>query len=161
MEKRSGFPLSLWTAKSAAPGYKFKSEVAFVKNFLIRILLAAALTLVTFGLASSAHAQQADEDPVPATPNRQEPATAPKSPSQQQVPASSSDDAQIQQALAFSGRVTRERGQLVLKDPVTRMTYQLDNPAKAKQYIGKKVKVIGILEMKSNTIHIDSIEPLS
>jgi hypothetical protein len=32
-----------------------------VKNFLIRILLAAALTLVAFALASSAQAQQADE----------------------------------------------------------------------------------------------------
>jgi hypothetical protein len=161
MEKRSRFPLSLWTAKSAAPGYKFKSEVAFVKNFLIRILLAAALTLLTFGLASSARAQQTDEDSVPATPNQQQPTTTPKSLPQQQVPASSSDDAQPQPALAFSGRVTSEEGQLVLKDPVTKMTYQLDNQAKAKQYIGKQVKVIGILELKSNTIHINSIEPLS
>lgn len=31
-----------------------------MKNFLIRILLAAALTLVAFALASSAQAQQAD-----------------------------------------------------------------------------------------------------
>ncbi len=132
-----------------------------MKNFLIRILLAAALTLVTFGLASSAHAQQADEDSVPATPNQRHPATAPKSPQQQPVSAPSSDDAQTQQALAFSGRVTSEQGQLVLKDPVTKMTYQLDNQARARQYVGKQVKVTGILELKSNTIHIDSIEPLS
>ena len=130
-----------------------------MKNFLIRILLAAALTLLTLGVASSAHAQQADEDPVTATPHQQQPAT--KSPQQQQLPVSSSDDAQTQEALAFTGRVTSKQGQLVLKDPVTKVTYQLDNQAKAKQYIGRKVKVIGILEMKSNTIHIDSIEPLS
>jgi outer membrane biogenesis lipoprotein LolB len=131
-----------------------------VKDFLIRILLAAALTLLTFGVASSAHAQQADEDPVTATAHQQQPATATKSPQQRQFPVSS-DDAQTQEALAFTGRVTSKQGQLVLKDPVTKMTYQLDNQAKAKLYIGKKVKVIGILEMKSNTIHIDTIEPLS
>ncbi len=76
-----------------------------MKNFLVRLLLAAALTLVTFALASPAQAQQADEDPV------------------------------------------------------TKMSYQLDDQSKAKPYIGKQV--IGKLEMKSNTIHIDSIEPLS
>jgi hypothetical protein len=132
-----------------------------VKNFLIRILLAAAFTLMTFALASSAQAQQADEDPVPATPHEQHPAATPKSPQHQQFPAPSTDDPQSQQALAFTGRVTNEQGQLVLKDPVTKMSYQLDDQAKAKPYVGKQVKVIGKLEMKSNTIHIDSIEPLS
>jgi hypothetical protein len=130
-----------------------------VKNFLIRILLAAALTLVTFGLASSAQAQQADEDPAPASPQQPQP-TAPKPPPQQQSSAPSSDD-QTQQALAFTGRVTSEQGRLVLNDPVTKMSYQLDDQTKAKPYVGRQVKVIGKLEMKSNTIHIDSIEPVS
>jgi hypothetical protein len=130
-----------------------------VKNFLIRILLAAALTLVTFGLVSSAQAQQADEDPVPASPQQPQP-TTPKSPPQQQSSAPSSDD-QTQQALAFTGRVTSEQGRLVLNDPVTKMSYQLDDQTKAKPYVGRQVKVIGKLEMKSNTIHIDSIEPVS
>ncbi|HEY3617230.1 MAG TPA: DUF5818 domain-containing protein [Candidatus Sulfotelmatobacter sp.] len=131
-----------------------------MKNFLIRILLAAALTLVTFGLASSAQAQQADEDPVPASPQQPQP-TAPKSSPQQQSSAPSSNDDQTQQALAFTGRVTSEQGRLVLNDPVTKMSYQLDDQTKAKRYVGKQVKVIGKLEMKSNTIHIDSIEPVS
>ena len=131
-----------------------------MKNFLIRILLAAALTLVTFGLASSARAQQADEDPVPASPQQPQP-MPPKSPQQQQSSAPSSDDNPTQQALAFTGRVTSEQGRLVLNDPVTKMSYQLDDQTKAKPYIGKQVKVIGKLEMKSNTIHIDSIEPVS
>jgi hypothetical protein len=48
----------------------------------------------------------------------------------------------------------------VLNDPVTKMDYQLDDQAKAKPYIGKQVKVTGKLEMNSNTIHVDSIEPL-
>ena len=132
-----------------------------MKNFLIRILLAAALTLVTLGLASSAQAQQADEDPVPTSPHQPQPTTAPKSPQQQQSSVASSDDDQTQQALAFTGRVTSEQGRLVLNDPVTKMSYQLDDQTKAKPYVGKQVKVIGKLEMKSNTIHIDSIEPVS
>jgi Protein of unknown function (DUF5818) len=49
----------------------------------------------------------------------------------------------------------------VLKDPVTKMSYQLDDQAKAKPYGGEQVKVTGKLEMKSNTIHIDGIEPPS
>ena len=131
-----------------------------MKNFLVRILLAAALTLVTFGLVSSAQAQQADEDPAPARPQQPQP-TVPKSPQQQQSSVPTSDDNETQQALAFTGRVTSEQGRLVLNDPVTKMSYQLDDQTKAKRYVGKQVKVIGKLEMKSNTIHIDSIEPMS
>jgi hypothetical protein len=160
MEERSGFLPPPWNVSSVALHRETRFlGGAFVKNFLIRILLAAALTLVTFGLASSAQAQQADEDPVPASPQQPQP-TTPKSPPQQQSSAPSSDD-QTQQALAFTGRVTSEQGRLVLNDPVTKMRYQLDDQTKAKPYVGRQVKVIGKLEMKSNTIHIDSIEPVS
>lgn len=135
-----------------------------MKNFLIRILLAAALALVAFALASSAQAQQADEDPAPATPRQPQPSAVPKSPQPPQVPAPSSgdaqtNDAQTQQALAFTGRIVNEDGHLVLKDSVTKTSYQLNDPSKANPYLGKQVKVVGKLEMKSNTIHIDSIEP--
>lgn len=40
-------------------------------------------------------------------------------------------------------------------------SYQPDDQAKAKPFVGKQVKVTGKLEMKSNTIHIEGIEPLS
>ena len=58
-----------------------------MKNFLVRILLAAGLTLVGFALASSAQAQQADEDPAPAAPRQQQSTATPKSPQQPEVPA--------------------------------------------------------------------------
>ena len=132
-----------------------------MKIFLFRILLAAAVTLVAFALASSAPAQPAGEDPAPAVPRPQQSMTGPSSPQQQELPDSSSNDAQTQAALAFSGRVTNEHGQLVLRDPVTKMTYKLDDQSKAKRFVGKQVKVVGKLEMKSNIIHIESIEPLS
>ena len=132
-----------------------------MKIFLFRILLAAAVTLVAFALASSAPAQPAGVDPAPAVPRPQQSMTGPSSPQQQELPDSSSNDAQTQAALAFSGRVTNEHGQLVLRDPVTKMTYKLDDQSKAKPFVGKQVKVVGKLEMKSNIIHIESIEPLS
>jgi uncharacterized protein DUF5818 len=142
----------------------------FVKNFLSRIFLAAALTLVAFALGSSAQAQQADEDPAPATPRQPQTSATPKLPQPPQIPARSSsdaqtndaqtNDAQTQQALAFTGRIANEDGHVVLKDPVTKMSYQLNDQSKANAYLGKQVKVVGKLEMKSNTIHIDSIEPL-
>ena len=132
-----------------------------MKNFLVRMLLAPAFTVAALALASSAQAQQADEDPAPATPRQQQPTAAPTPPQPQEVRAPSSNDAQTQQALAFTGRVANEQGQLVLQDPVTKMSYRLDDQSKAKPYVGKQVKVIGKLEMKSNTIQIDSIEPLS
>jgi Flp pilus assembly protein TadG len=132
-----------------------------VKNFLIRILLGVAFVLVAFALGSSAQAQQADEDHATATSRQPQPSAAPKPNQQQEVPAQRSADAQTQEALAFTGRVTEEQGHLVLKDPVTKMSYQFDDPSRAKPYVGKQVKVIGKLELKSNIIHIDSIEPLS
>ena len=132
-----------------------------MKNVLVRMLLAPAFTFAALALASSAQAQQADEDAAPATPRQQQSTAAPTSPQPQEVGAPSSNDAQTQQALAFTGRVANEQGQLVLQDPVTKMSYRLNNQSKAKPYVGKQVKVIGKLEMKSNTIQIESIEPLS
>lgn len=135
-----------------------------MKNFLVRLLLAAALTLVAFVLASPAPAQQADEDPAPAAPRQQQPAGVAQSPPQSDGYTPPAGDVQTQDALTFTGRVVKEvakeKEQIVLKDPVTKMSYQFDDPSKAKQFLGKQVKVTGKLDMNSNTIHIDSIEPL-
>jgi Protein of unknown function (DUF5818) len=136
-------------------------ESTLMKNFLVRMLLAAALILLGFALASSAQAQQADEDRAPTAPRRQQSTPPRTSPQQPEVPAPSANDIQTQQALAFTGRVANEQGRLVLQDPVTKMSYRLDDQSKARPYVGKHVKVIGKLEMKSNTILIDSIEPVS
>ena len=54
--------------------------------------------------------------------------------------APSSGDAQTQEALAFTGRVMKEQGQLVLKDPVTKMSYQLDDQAKAKPFSASRLR---------------------
>jgi|SRR5208283_426227 len=79
--------------------------------------------------------------------------------SQQKEARRPSGEAETQDALAFTGRVVKEKGRILLKDPVTRMTYQLDDALKAKPFIGKQAKVIGKLDLDSNLIYVDSIGP--
>lgn len=131
-----------------------------MKDFLLRMLVPTAVTLLAFALSSPAQAQQADEDRAPAA-SRQAQSPSPQSPQQHDASAVPSGDSQTQDVLAFTGRVMKEQGKLVLKDPVTKMSYQLDDQAKAKPYTGKQVKITGKLEMDSNTIHIAGIEPLT
>jgi len=133
-----------------------------MKNFLLRMLLAAAVTLLAFAFSSPAQAQQADEDRASsAAPRQAQSPDSPQSPQQHDASAVPPGDSQTQEVLAFTGRVMKEQGQFVLKDPVTKMSYQLDAQARAKPYAGKHVKITGKLEMNSNTIHIAGIEPLS
>jgi Protein of unknown function (DUF5818) len=106
-----------------------------MKKFLLRFAFAAILTLVAGVGGWSAEGQQQDEGQIPA-----------------------SGEATTQEAKSFSGNIVRENGKLVLKDPVTKVVYKLDDPARAKQYVGKRVKVTGKLEMNSNTIRVESIE---
>jgi len=125
----------------------------------LSLSLAATIALLALALDPSMHAQQADQDPAPATPHRADSAIPPQSQQNEaQMPASG--DATTREAKTFSGRIVKENGELVLKDPVTKVSYKLSEPGKAKQYVGKQVKVIGKLDMNSNTIQVDGIEPL-
>jgi hypothetical protein len=124
-----------------------------VKDFTVRLLLAAAVTLIGFVLTSSAQTQSDDKG---STAGAQQPTQ------QNDAQTPSPGDTQTQDAHAFTGRVVKEKnGQLVLKDPVTKVSYQFNDQSKAKPYIGKQVKVTGKLDLNSNTIHIEGIEPLS
>jgi len=135
-----------------------------MKKVFLRLSLAATVALLTLALDPSMHAQQADQDPAPASPHRADPAIPPQSQQNEaQMPASG--DITTHEAKTFSGRIVKENGELVLKDPVTKVSYKLSEPGKAKQkakqYVGKQVKVTGKLDMNSNTIQVDGIEPLS
>jgi len=150
-----------------------------MRNFLFRLSLAAALTLGVVVLNSAANAQEPNtQEPAATTPQDQqtpattqeptarpqqdphEPAASSQQQNEPQMPAAGTD-AQTQDAKSFSGRITKENGKIVLKDPVTKTSYQIDDVSKAKPYMGKQVKVTGKLDMSSNTIHVDSIEPMS
>ena len=156
-----------------------------MNNFLLRLSLAAALVFSAAVLSGNATAQQpSPQDPAATAqqqspsasssdqqvPSAQEPRARPQqeprapaaNPSQneQQMPADS--DAQTQDARAFTGRVVKENGKVVLKDPVTKTSYQVDDVSKVKGYIGREVevKVTGRLDMDSNVIHVETVEPM-
>jgi len=132
-----------------------------MKDILFRLLAAAALTFAALALSSSADSQRAHEDasPTNATPRGQAQQSSASSETQtRRSRVSSSPSDQTQDELAFTGRVEQEKGGLLLKDPVTRLNYQLDDQGRAKKFIGKQVKVKGKLDMKSNTIQVSSIE---
>lgn len=120
-----------------------------MESSLSRVLL---LTVLTLGVS----APQVNGAPVllhRSTPTSQK--------SNSDVSPPSPVDVQTQEALVFTGRVIRMNAQFVLNDPTTKVTYKLNDQSKAKQYLGRKVKVTGKLEMRSNTIQIAHIEPLS
>ena|SRR5215469_15154393 len=132
-----------------------------MKDILFRLLVAAALTLAAFALSSPAHGQQADEHSSPSNSKAQDHASESPARSTPQSPAptaASSSADQTQDELAFTGRIEEEKGTLVLKDPVTKLTYQLDDQPRARKFMARQVRVIGKLEMRSNTIQISRIE---
>ena len=134
-----------------------------MKNFLIRLALATAATILAFALGPSLYAQQGDQDPAPASPHQAQAGTSSETgqtpAGEAQMPASG--DITTHEAKTFTGNVVKENGELVLKDPVTKVSYKLDDAAKAKPYIGKQVKVTGKLDTNNNKILMHSIEPLS
>jgi hypothetical protein len=125
------------------------------------VATAAAILAIQFG-AGTLFAQQADVDPAPrahasATPD---PTLQSQQASPQPDSAAPVHDSQSQDPLAFTGRVEKDKdkGQIVLNDPVTKVSYLFDNQLRAKQFLGRRVKVTGKLELSSNRIHIESIE---
>ena len=146
-----------------------------MNKFLVRLSLAAAMTMGVIALGSFANAQdqQSSQEPAATTPPQQQqptatppdqaPAAATEQPQQpnEQSNETPSNDMKSQDAKSFTGQVAKEKGKLVLRDPVTKMSYKLDDQDKAASYVGKQVKVTGKLDMNTNTIQVESIEPIS
>jgi len=114
-----------------------------MKNFLFRI--AAVIVFAAGVIAFNAQAK-------PQQPARD---------SQQPTAAAEQSNMQTQEAAAFNGTIVKEKGKLVLKDSVAKISYQLDDQAKAKQFEGKQVKVTGKLDLEINLIHVENIEAVS
>jgi hypothetical protein len=145
-----------------------------MNKFLVRLSLAAAMTMGVIALGANAQDQQSSQEPAATTPPQQQQptATAPdqapaaaaeqqQQPNESQSNETQPNDMKGQDAKSFTGQVAKEKGKLVLRDPVTKMSYKLDDQDKAKSYVGKQVKVTGKLDMNSNTIQVESIEPIS
>jgi lipopolysaccharide export system protein LptA len=105
----------------------------------------AALALAAV-LSAAAFAQQGQSTP----PGSNDPQT-------QNPPApDASADTQTQN---FSGTVVKARNHYVLK--TDKMTYQLDDETKAKQFEGKQVHVSGTLDKSTSVIRVTDIQPAS
>jgi hypothetical protein len=128
------------------------------RSFL-RFSMITAVALFSIAVGSSLRAQQADQDPAPATPHQPEAASPQPQQNEAQMPASG--DTTTHEAKTFSGRIVERNGDLLLQDPVTKVSYKLNDRSKVKQYVGKQVKVSGKLDTNRNTIQVDSIEPMS
>ena len=59
----------------------------------------------------------------------------------------------------YAGKIIKSNGQYVLQDPVSSSAYLLDDQRAAKKYDGKMALVTGVLDSKSNTIHVKKIQP--
>jgi uncharacterized protein YdeI (BOF family) len=114
-----------------------------MKNLVVR--LAAVLVFAT-GLV----VLNAQDNRQQATPDTQQPTAG-----QQQ------NDMQAQDAKPFNGTIVKEKGKFILKDTTTKMSYQLDDQDKAKQFEGKQVRVTGKLDLDTNSIHVENIEAVS
>jgi hypothetical protein len=52
-------------------------------------------------------------------------------------------------------------GKFVLQDTTKKITYQLDDQEKPKEFAGQKVKVTGTYDKATKTIHVEKIEAAS
>lgn len=120
----------------------------------MKSLMSLGLAALVLGLLSlSLYAQTT---PTP----QQDPASqSPPATQTQPMPQDSSAAAQTDQQLqAFTGKIVKSKGNLVLRDEATSTEYKLDSEEQAKQFEGKHVKVSGTLDPSTNTIHVTNIE---
>lgn len=72
-----------------------------------------------------------------------------------QEPPQAADQSEVR---SYPGRITKNNGQYMLQDPASSNAYLLDDQKAAKKYDGKMVLVTGVLDKKSNTIHVRRIQ---
>jgi hypothetical protein len=58
----------------------------------------------------------------------------------------------------FTGTIAKKGDQFVLTNDSSKMSYSLDDQQTAEKFVGKKVRVKGILDAVNNTIRIQTIE---
>jgi Protein of unknown function (DUF5818) len=60
----------------------------------------------------------------------------------------------------FTGMIVRSGDKLVLADAENGTTFQLDDQQKAQEFVGKKVRVSGMLDTATGMIRVSTIEPV-
>lgn len=61
----------------------------------------------------------------------------------------------------FSGTILKDGDRFILSDKASKLFYTLDDAEKASKFEGKKVKVVGTIDVASNTIHVQDIEEVA
>ena len=61
----------------------------------------------------------------------------------------------------LTGTIIKDGDAFVLSDAANKLSYKLDDPQKASQYEGKKVKVTGTVDVARNTIHVETIQEIA
>jgi Protein of unknown function (DUF5818) len=86
--------------------------------------------------------------------NQQQPNTPPETtPRQGDGTADSANQTPVSASQTFTGTIAKSGDRFVLQE-TSGTTYDLDNQAAVKDFDGKKVKLHGVLDSKTNTIHI-------
>jgi len=101
--------------------------------------------------------QQPQPVPPPDTQPGQQPSEQKPQPDSQQRPQ---PETQEPTARSVTGSVIKVAGKYLLETE-DNVAYQLDDQEKAKQYEGKRVKVMGSLDRATGILHVSSIELLS
>jgi hypothetical protein len=61
-------------------------------------------------------------------------------------------------ASTFTGKIVSQNGdRFILRDDVNEVWYHLDDQAQAQKYLGKDVLVTGVLDGRSDMIHVRNI----
>ena len=76
-------------------------------------------------------------------------------------PSASMRQQSAQKTKIFSGTIVKNGDKYVLCDAANKLSYMLDDPEKASQFEGKKVKVTGTVDVASNTIHVETIQEIA
>lgn len=87
----------------------------------------------------------------------QQPQSSPDTP---QATQSSQTQAtsQAQNVQQFTGMIVKQGKSFMLKDNYGALAYKLDDQSRAKDYVGKRVKINGILDSATRVLHVQSIE---
>ncbi len=114
-----------------------------------RILAALAVMAALLFTSQLLRAQNAPDNSQ-ASQSSQQPAT----------PAADQTGTDPTEQKTFTGVIAKSGDKLVLTDPLTKTSYQLDDQRKAEEMVNKNVKVTGVLEPSTGTIRVSVIEPL-
>jgi uncharacterized protein YdeI (BOF family) len=58
----------------------------------------------------------------------------------------------------FTGTITKDGEQFVLRDDTTKSSFQLDDQETAGKFANKRVRVMGVLDARNETIRVKAIE---